>query len=223
MKITIEIYIFELVSLSNFSLNKQFWFFETIFSNKDTSKQIQKNDHHHWIIHIRISQILLWRNSFKFWDQIYPKQVSSFKNRKKKNITIGLGIFELIEVPNFSLNRKFLFFWPNLPKKGIFGQKRKNWITIAFCIFELLWLPNFTLHKQFWNLRQNLPKKGIFDQKWKSGQFHGILHIRISLGTKFNFKQTILNIGTKFALKGYFRSKTKTVNISIEYCIFELV
>ena len=41
--------------------------------------------------------------------------------------------------------------------------------------------------------------------------------------TKFHFKQTILNFGTKFAPKGYFKSKTKGMNISIEFYIFELV
>ena len=29
------------------------------------------------------------------------------------------------------------------------------------------------------------------------------MHIRISLGTKFHFKQAILNFGTKYAQKGY--------------------
>ena len=28
-------------------------------------------------------------------------------------------MFELILVPNFSLNQQFWLFWPNLPKKGI--------------------------------------------------------------------------------------------------------
>ena len=32
-----------------------------------------------------------------------------------------------------------------------------------------------------------------------------ILHILISLGTKFHFKQRTLNLGTKFANKGYFQ------------------
>ena len=38
-----------------------------------------------------------------------------------------------------------------------------------------------------------------------------------SLGTKFNFKQTVLNIGTKLARKGYFRSKTETKFPQKEY------
>ena len=33
------------------------------------------------------------------------------------------------------------------------------------------------------------------------------MHIRISLGTKYHFKQTVLNFCTKFAQKEYFWSK----------------
>ena len=49
-----------------------------------------------------------------------------------------------------------------------------------------------------------------------------ILHIRIGLGTKFYLKLIILIFWTKFAQKGHFRSKTETVIINIEFCIFEL-
>ena len=52
---------------------------------------------------------------------------------------------------------------------------------------------------------------------------HWILHIRISLGTKFKFKQTILIFWTKFAQKYYFKSKTDKMNRTIEFCLFELV
>ena len=42
-----------------------------------------------------------------------------------------------------------------------------------------------------------------------------ILQIRIRLGTKFHLKETILNFTTKFAQKGYFRSKTEKLNITL--------
>ena len=48
------------------------------------------------------------------------------------------------------------------------------------------------------------------------------LHIQIIFGTKFQFKLKILIFWTKFALKGYFRLKMEEVNITIEFCIFEL-
>ena len=56
----------------------------------------------------------------------------------------------------------------------------------------------------------------------KSEHDYWILHIRIGLGTKFYFKLIILIFWTKFAQKGYFRSKTETVIITIEFWIFEL-
>ena len=68
---------------------------------------------------------------------------------------------------------------------------------------------------------------------------HRILHIRISLGSKFQFQQTIsiiLGETDNFDFldqvcpkkvfpdeKEYFWSKIEKVNITIEFCIFELV
>ena len=49
------------------------------------------------------------------------------------------------------------------------------------------------------------------------------MHIRISRGTKFPPKLTILNFWTKFTKDGYFKSKTEKVNITTEFSIFELV
>ena len=57
----------------------------------------------------------------------------------------------------------------------------------------------------------------------KSEHRHWILHIRISLCIKFHLKLIILTFWTKFAHKGHFWSKTKKVNTTIEFCIFELV
>ena len=47
--------------------------------------------------------------------------------------------------------------------------------------------------------------------------------LSIIAGTKFKLKLTILIFWTKFAQKGYFQSKTEKVNVTIEFCIFELV
>ena len=44
-----------------------------------------------------------------------------------------------------------------------------------------------------------------------------------AVGAKFQPKLKILIFWTKFAQKRCFRSKTKKVNITIEFCIFELV
>ena len=67
---------------------------------------------------VKSEQLLIKR----FLDQIFPKRVFPFKNRKV-NSTTEFCIFKLVLVPNFSLNWQFWFFGPNLPKKGISGWK----------------------------------------------------------------------------------------------------
>ena len=57
----------------------------------------------------------------------------------------------------------------------------------------------------------------------KSEQHHWILHIRISLGTRFQLNLTILIFRTRFAQKRYFWSKAEEVNTTIEFSIFKLV
>ena len=69
---------------------------------------------------------------------------------EKVNITIEFCVFELVYVPNFSSNWQICFFGPNLPKKGISGQKRKKWNHhTEFCKFELFYVPNFSLSDSF--------------------------------------------------------------------------
>ena len=43
------------------------------------------------------------------------------------------------------------------------------------------------------------------------------------VGTKFQLRLMILIFGTKFAQRGYFRSKTEKVKSSVEFCRFKLV
>ena len=49
------------------------------------------------------------------------------------------------------------------------------------------------------------------------------MHIRTSLGTRFQLKLTVLIFWTKSAQKVYSRSKAKKVNNTIEFCISELL
>ena len=57
----------------------------------------------------------------------------------------------------------------------------------------------------------------------KSGHYHLILHIQIKLDDIFQLKLTILIFWTKFIQERYFRFKTEKMNITIEFCIFELI
>ena len=83
-------------------------------------------------------------------------------------------------------------------------------------------------HHKFWT--NNFDFLEIFSQKMtlpnesRTNEYlHRIFRIRISLGTKFQFKPTSLIFWTKFAQKEYFRSTTEKVNITSEFCMFELV
>ena len=58
---------------------------------------------------------------------------------KKVNITIEFYIFEIVMVPNFSLNDNFEFLDQINPKKAFLIYKRKKMKTISeFYMFELV-------------------------------------------------------------------------------------
>ena len=95
-----------------------------------------------------------------FWTKFVQK--GYFRSKTENvNTNIEFFIFELVQIPNFSI------FGPNLPKKGIFGLKRKSRNTFEFCIFEVVQLPNFSLNRQFGFFERILSKKGIFGLKQK--------------------------------------------------------
>ena len=47
--------------------------------------------------------------------------------------------------------------------------------------------------------------------------------MKMTVGSTFQMKETILDFPTKFAKKEYFQSKAEKVSIAIEYCLLELV
>ena len=52
---------------------------------------------------------------------------------------------------------------------------------------------------------------------------HLIFNIRISPSTKFYLELTILIFWTKFAQNGYLQSRAHKMNITVEFCMLELV
>ena len=134
---------------------------------------------------------------------------------EKFNIIIEFCLFKLVLVPNFSLNWQFWFFWPDLSKKGFSGLKQKKWTPHIFYIIlhiQISLVRNFSSNWQFWFFGPNLPKK-VFPVKNSKCEHHQwILHIQISLGTRFQLKLTILIFLTRFTQKGFFWSKTEKVN-----------
>ena len=75
------------------------------------------------------------------------------------------------------------------------------------------------------NFGINFFLKVYFYSKMEKNEHHyWILHIRISLGTKFQFELTILIYWTKFAQKGYLRSKTEKLLFSVRpWSLFTII
>ena len=80
-----------------------------------------------------------------------------------------------------------MIFWTKFAQEGCYQSKTEKMnIVIKFYIFI------FSLSWQFWFFGPSLPKRGNSSQKRRSEHHHWILHIKISLGTKFYLKLTIL-------------------------------
>ena len=97
----------------------------------------------------------------------------------------------------------------------------KNW-TSPFNWAYLIWfLYHISTLTASFNILNQICIKRVFQLfKRKREHHHRIQHIRLlSLGTKFQVKQTILIFCIKFVEKGYFRFKTEKVNIAIQFYI----
>ena len=163
-----------------------------IFWTKFAQKKVflvkdRKIQHHHWILRIWIglgTKFQIKLTILIFWIKFATKRY--FRSQAEKvNITIEFCIFELVYVPNFSLNWQFWVFVPNLPKEGVSSRKRKK-------------LPSFRLFAKFqlkltiWIfLDQICPKRAFPLWNRKSEYYHWFLHIWFSLGAKSKLKLTI--------------------------------
>ena len=145
-------------------------------------------------------------------DQICPRKIFMFQNRKSEHhhwiphIQISFGT-------KFQLKLTILiFFWPDLPKKGVSGLKQKKWTPHIFYIIVYIQTGlarNFSSNWQFRFVVPNLPKK-VFGVKNRKSEHHpGILHIWISLATKFQLKLIILSFWTKCTQKRCFQLKAE--------------
>ena len=159
-------------------------------------------------------QISLWTNNIEFVDQIYPRKILKFKNRKSKHhhhwilhIQISLGT-------KFQLLIKFT-------QKGFSGLKRKKGTPLIFHTIlhiQISQARNFSSNWQFWFFGSNLPKKVFPVENTKSEHHHRILHIWISVSTKFQLKLIILSFWNKFTPKRYFQSKTTSSPRTASLC-----
>ena len=97
-----------------------------------------------------------------------------------------------------------------MPKRGISTQKQKKWtasLNSAYSNYSSYQISAST--DNFGFLEQICPKRVFLLKNQKNEHHHWILHVRISVGAKFQLKVTILMFWTEFAHKGYFHSKTK--------------
>ena len=134
-----------------------------------------------------------------FWIILTQKEYFRCKKEKNENHHRILHIRNSL-YSKLQLQQTIFIFWNNFARKGHFPLKRaKLNITTEFYIFKLVWVPNFSSNWKFSFFEPNLPQRVSQVENGKSEHHHWILHIRISLGTKFHFKQTSLKFGTKFA------------------------
>ena len=156
-------------------------------------------------------------------DQICPKRYFQSKTQNV-NIINEFCIFKLVLVPDFSLNWQYWFFWLDLPKKGFSGLKQKKWTPLIFYLIlhiQISLVRNVSSNWQFWFFESNLPKKVFPVKNWKSQHQHEILHIWISLGTKFQLKLIILSFLTKFTQKKVFLVENRTSSPrTISFCSY---
>ena len=75
--------------------------------------------------------------------------------------------------------------------------KRKNVnVTVEFCIFKLALVPNFSLNWQLIFFDPIFPKWAFWVENRKSEHYYWVLHIRISVHTKFQLKLTTSSFWT---------------------------
>ena len=187
----------------------------------DFRTKTEKNEHHNWILHIWISlsnNFQLKLIIFIFWTNLLKNgsysQSKNWQHHWILNIRISLPI-------KFHFEQTVLNFWTKFDQEGYLWSKiEKGNIIIEFHILELVLVPNFSSNWQFWFFGLNLPKNVFLVQNRKSKYHHVILHIRISLSSKFQLKLTILSFWTKFTQKWYFQSKAEQADQGLQAFAF---
>ena len=113
---TIELFIFKLVFVSNFTLSSS-EFSDQIRPRKIFMVKNRKSEHHHLIPHIQISLATKVQLSWQFWGFFWSKT-------EKVNTTYFLHNFAYSYYSNakFQLRLAILIFWTKFAQKGIYSQ-----------------------------------------------------------------------------------------------------
>ena len=161
--------------------------------------------------------------------------------KKKRNITIEFCIFEIVQVPNLSLN-----FWTRLTQKGNGNHHRILHIRISLSSkFQLQqtiltfwnefrinriplvknrknehhhWYTEFQLKKTIFIILHKFSQKGYFQSKTWNEHDHRVLYIRIRLGIKFHFEQMVLNFGPNLPKRVFSVKKEQRKPLTLIFC-----
>ena len=136
---TIKFFILKLVFVSNFTLNKQFWYFGSNLPKKVFPIKNWKSEHNHWIPHIQISlgtKFPLKLTILIFWTRFSQKGFSGLKQKKLTPHIFHIILHIQINlVQNFSSNWEFDFLDQICPKR--YFQSKVEKVNIS--IFDLVY------------------------------------------------------------------------------------
>ena len=129
----------KLVFVSNFTLNKQFWYFGSNLPKKVFPVKNWKSEHNHWIPHIQISFGTKFpiKLTILIFGPDLPKKGSSGLKQKKLTTHIFHIILhiQISLVQNFSSNWQFDFSDQIFPKRYFQSKAEK----VNFSIFDLVY------------------------------------------------------------------------------------
>ena len=120
------------------------------------------------------------------------------------------------EINHVTLKRQMGFL-----NKTCKSTTEKRNCTIEFCVLQVVSVTTFQL-KITILIFSTYTQRGYSGRKQKSAHHHCIMHIRISLGPKFQLELTVFSLRTKFGQERISSSKTEKLNTTIEFFIFEL-
>ena len=110
------------------------------YGRRDTEERMfpasnRKTEHHHWILHIRISLDTMFQlkvNIFIFWTKFAQKGCFRSKTEKSEHHHWILHIWVGLDT-KFQIELTILNFWTKLAQKGCFQSKTEkvnNWILL---------------------------------------------------------------------------------------------
>ena len=137
MNIIIKCYIFQIVLLSNFSLNRQFWIFGPNWPKKDIYNLENKNnkDHHRILYFGNSLDTKFQLQQFWFFGPNLPKKGYFWSKLEKGQYHHWILHIRIGESTKFQFKLIILIFWSKFAQKGcLWSKTEKINTTTEFCI-----------------------------------------------------------------------------------------